>query len=332
MRPDPFAVVLGTGRGKQESDTLLSPRPSPSGRAELEEHLQLLREHEFDHAMAVLSANYALIGERPLLGELAFEVCKHLVGQSSAKLDEALRHALDKTGVYPALSDYLVLGPETKTKDPIPRSQRLVHIWPEGDRVGPIACLEEPSPTVCGQKVDRGSWQRVQRGTWTSDSLADIRWSRCEECEENCPDDLAYILEEKHRYVPFGGRLYAKTLKTVMELTLKRMSVEGFDSVEDAGMLANRCYQSLMLPSMVACAQRAQERAVQWMLGRRTWREMRRHAPDGELFRLLTATDWKEALEPCVPALDGDDVREASEEQYEAARALIERRLRERIS
>ena|ERR1039458_9987115 len=84
----------------------------------------------------------------------------------------------------------------------------------------------------------------------------------------------------------------------------------------------------MLLPATVAYAQKHGEQVVQRLLDVRPWRELRRAYGDS-LCQLLSTDDWKDALSPCVPRQEGEEISEAPEEALATAREELCAKLRE---
>lgn len=327
---DPFNAVMGRKRGALAPDTILSLRPTDAAHADLESYLQQLRERNFAKTLSVLSERHALIPDRPLLGKLAAEFCRYLVGQSALHFDDALRHYLHVTRVYPRESDFLLLGSDLSRRNAGQR--RGLHVWVDGDKVGPLGCLSEAAETVCGLEVNKAAWRRVDRGTWQAENLTELKWERCQQCEQKCPAKLRYALEETPRYIPFGAPLYTKLLRAVTPKAVEQLGAGGFATVADATAIANRSYHRMLLPASVAYVTRSGEPAIQWLLDTRVWHQQRREH-GSVLHKLLNADDWRGALGPCIPqSTDDGRVLQASPEQLASARAVLSQLIQARAS
>jgi hypothetical protein len=329
---DPFAVVLGTRRGKQVTDTLLSHKPTESGREELGVYIAEMRDDaDFESTLALLSNQHALIPKRPLLKELAAEFCRYLVVKSSQQFDDEVRRFLDGTAVYPSFGGHLlrVTDQRPKLSGQSAAQTRSIHVWAAGNTLGPIACLEQGANVICGLEITKAAWSRVQRGSWTADNLTALNWKQCAACERECPETLRYVLKETARYVPFGAELYKRMSLSIRTRTVEYLAAGEFATTEEAERIADNAYREMILPAAVTYATRSGEAAVQWVLEERPWRALRR-AHGSDISHLLSADDWREALSPCVPQVIDEELVVASNEDFERARALIGARLEER--
>ena len=65
MKHDPFAAILGTKRGRQKSDTILTRRPSKAAKEDLGTYLAELKEDNLDRTLKMLTDKHSLITQRP---------------------------------------------------------------------------------------------------------------------------------------------------------------------------------------------------------------------------------------------------------------------------
>jgi len=322
--------VLGTKRGRQKSDTVLTRRVSKAAKEDLESYIVELKADDLDRTLELLTEKSDLISGRPLLKRLAQELSLVLISHSALRLDDSLRHFLAATRVYPALSDYLVM---THTQEHLPGQQsgaRKVHIWPEGDQVGPLGCLQGDAQTLCKLQITPNAWQRVNRGTWLAKNLPELNWTTCTKCQIACPQDLSTVLEETDHYVPFGHKLYGKMVTTVNKQTVAGLSSGTFADQGEIIALAQATYRAMLLPATVAYAQEHAEQVAQRLLDVRPYRELRRACGEEGLESLLGTDDWKDALSPCVPHQEGEEILEATEKELTAACEELRAKLRER--
>jgi hypothetical protein len=337
---DGFHNVFGKERGKLQGDTVLSNRPTEAGREDLERYRSQMRERKFDETIHLLSQNRSLIATRPLLQQLTVSLCQFFIDSSALQFDDAIRHYLSEMRVYTRESDYLVVSKDLSNE---PRKQpganrktkpdkRVLHIWPEGDMVGPLNCMNEPGQTVCGYAIDRMAWQRVFRGAWHSDNLDNVGWKLCEQCDKECPENLAYIKEESTHYIPFGATLYHKLIRHLSKPMLKELLKNDFRNAEQVGQIADQTYRRLMLPASVEYAIGGKEKTVQWLLEGRQWRSLvREHG--GPVHELLTKEDWSKALGSCIPRTDAHgNVQQASPAQFATARDYLVKQLQARAT
>jgi hypothetical protein len=330
MAQDLFSPVLGRGRGRQRGDTVVARQPSSAASEDLESYLVELRGGDFDRTMGLLAKERDLIPSRPLLRGLAQELSQALVSQSSRRLDEALRRFLDRVGIYSSLSDHLVVAPAARERQGDEPEPRRLHVWPDGDCLGPMPYLEDASQTVCGLEISRRGWQRAPRGAWTSEGLADLKWDTCAQCQLACPPALRHDLAEGSAYEPFGHELHRRMLKEIAKGIIEGIASGPADSVPEMVAQAQATYCSMLLPATVACAQKGGEAVIQRLMEPRAWRDIsRNHGRD--LHDLLQTEDWREALAPCLPRPEGDGVVEATEEGIVAARSGLVELLRERV-
>lgn len=321
MTRDHFASVLGTGRGRQRSDTILTTKPSKEALEDFDAYMEELKEGNYTRSLQLLAEHSADISSLPLLRKLAGQIALAFVANSALALDEALRHFLDEIRVYPALSDNLVmtnLRPQSTGHKP---GIRRLHLWPEGDQVGLLTCLTDQAQTTCGLEINRISWQRVPRGSWSANNLSKLRWDTCPSCQLACPPHLRYVLEESQHYVPFGHTLYQKILNHVTRQTVSRFATSTFRGEQELILLAQKTYRTMLAPATVAYIQKHEEPFVQRILGARRWRLLQERVQTKEA--ILETRELKEVVFPYIPHQEKDNVIQASDEELAHCREAL---------
>lgn len=315
---DNFNQVLGVRRGPMEVDTLLSYRPSPSARQELQRLVTSPGFNETEDELLFLHRHRALLNGRPLLDELATEVCRHQVKHVLKVWSPQTRELLGHAGLRNEFSDQLFVSPE-----------RIVHVCAEGRNYQVANDLQ----TACGIPLSHSSFVEVRRGGWLRSQSRDL--SRCPSCAESA--DSLPDSREKTIYPVLGPEMEEELLTRLAAIAradLKRaLASERCPEVKDFTETVTRDFPRLLIDFAAEQMHGGGPAVIAKAVGLQRWRTLRNAVGviDLDPARIWPLEKWREHLLPFTPRNSRDrDYRIREPDSFSVAdiRTLMNTRAR----